>query len=171
MPTPAEFLQATQWAGILTLVFAALTGLAFLLNLGFRFRLVGATGFMLVLTSGFFGLSVVPFTRTMIPGAVPFSTVYDSGTAQVVIKVSDAITPSQLEATLRQAASDLLSPGRLGLAGQGPIIRARTMLHPESGTSQILYLGQVTRATDPTTEDPLKIDIFSENLAKLPQAE
>ncbi|MFN7658146.1 MAG: DUF2518 family protein, partial [Dolichospermum sp.] len=48
MPSTDNFLQYTQWSGIATIVFAVLTILAFILKWGFRFRLVGATGFMLV---------------------------------------------------------------------------------------------------------------------------
>src|SRR5512139_2271564 len=114
MPTTDDFLTYAQWAGLATLALGALTGLSFLFKWGLRFRLVGATGFMGVLTVGLFALSLVPFTRTVIPGAVRFSTVFDSGSTQAVIVVPAEITESQLDATLRQAASDLYSIGRLG---------------------------------------------------------
>ena len=72
MLSPEQFLQATGWFAIGTLVFGGVTAIAFLLKWGIRFRLVGATGFMGVLTVGFLGLSFQPLVRTVIPGAVPY---------------------------------------------------------------------------------------------------
>ncbi|MDJ0703262.1 MAG: Ycf51 family protein [Leptolyngbyaceae cyanobacterium MO_188.B28] len=169
MLTPEEFLEATKWAGIATLVFAAITALAFVFGLGFRFRLVGVTGFLAVLAAGFFGLSFEPLTRTQISGAIPYTTVYDSGMIQVVIKVPDTITEPQLKATLKQAASNLFKPGRLGSAGQVPTIRARTILHEKPGVTRPLYLGQVQPIPDPETGEAISIEIFPDRMAQLPQ--
>jgi hypothetical protein len=170
MPTTADFITYTQWAGIATLGFAALTLLSFVLKWGIRFRLVGVTGFMLVLTSGLFALGLVPFSRTMVPGAVRFTTVYDSGAAQAVIAVPPTITPDQLDATLRQAASDLFSPGRLSRGQDKLTIRARTILHPEPGLSQPVFLGQIRRSLFVRDDDQMIIELNPDNLAKLPPA-
>ncbi|MEO0532544.1 MAG: Ycf51 family protein [Cyanobacteria bacterium P01_A01_bin.123] len=159
MPTPEDFLNATQWAAIATVGLALLTGLAFLLKWGIRFRLVGITGFTGVLTVGLLGLSFEPFTRTQIPGAAPYVTVYDSGSAQIVITVPQTITSSALDATLRQAASDLLNTSRLGLPGQMPTIRARTIVHQEGGVSDLVYLGQVQPAPDQEAGLAISIDL------------
>lgn len=147
MPTPAEFLVTTQWAALGTLALAALAGLGFLLKWGIRFRLVGAAGFAAVLTVGLLGLSFEPFTRTVVPGAVPYATVYDSGASQVVITVPATITEEALTATLQQAASNLFKPYRLGTPGQTPTVRARTIVHEPNGVSRLLYLGQVQPAS------------------------
>ncbi|MEO1294350.1 MAG: Ycf51 family protein [Cyanobacteria bacterium J06636_16] len=169
MPTPEEFLEATKWFGAATLTMGAITILAFVLGWGIRFRLVGITSFMGVLTGGVLGLSFEPFTRTVIPGAVPYETVYDSGAAQIVIKVPDAITSSELEATLQQAASNLLKPSRLGIPGQIPTIRARVIRH-QPGISQLVYLGQVQPVANPATGTPLTITLQSDALADLSTA-
>ncbi|MBW4660147.1 MAG: Ycf51 family protein [Drouetiella hepatica Uher 2000/2452] len=170
MLTPAAFQLYAQWVGIATLVLGAIAGLSFLFKWGFRFRLVGITGFSIVLTVGLFALSVVPFTRTVVPGAVRFLTVYDSGADQAVIVVSSTITESELDATLRQAASDLFSVGRLSRGRQQLTIRARAVVHPEPGLTQPLILGQVKRSLFDRKDDQMEIEIFSENLAKLPSA-
>lgn len=171
MPTPAEFLDATKWSAIITLAFAVLTAIAFFLNWGFRFRLVGVTGFMGVLTVGLFALSVVPITRTVIPGAVRYTTVYDSGATQVVIKVAPDITESELEATLAQAASNLFGPGRLGAPGQAPTIRARTILHPEDNVSQLVYLGEVQRSQSSQPDQKYDVMLYPEGLATVAKAQ
>ena len=170
MPSTTDFLQYTQWCGIATIVFAVLTILAFILQWGFRFRLVGTTGFMLVLTAGLFSLSLVPLTRTVIPGAVQYTLVYDNGSNQTVIATKPEITPTELEATLRQAASNLYSYGRLGTKGNNQLtVRARTIIHPEPGLSIPLYLGQVNR-TLVSREDPeMDVQVYLDKFALLPK--
>ncbi|HEY9644621.1 MAG TPA: Ycf51 family protein [Coleofasciculaceae cyanobacterium] len=170
MLSPSTFQTYAQWAGIATLAFGLLAGLAFLFQWGIRFRLVGATGFTAVLTVGLFALGVVPFTRTTIPGAVRYSTVFDSGADQVVIVVPATITEPELTATLQQAASNLFSVGRLSRGQQKLTIRARTVLHPAAGVSEPLVLGQVKRSLFVKDDDQMEIQIFPESLAKLPAA-
>ncbi|MDZ8053152.1 MAG: Ycf51 family protein [Aulosira sp. ZfuVER01] len=170
MLTTADFLQYTQWSGIATLVFAALAVLSFIFKWGIRFRLVGTTGFMLVLTGGLFALSLVPLSRTVIPGAVRFTLVYDNGSTQAVIATSPQITPSELEATLRQAASNLYSYGRLGSRNENYLtIRARTLIHPEPGVSVPLYLGEVKRSLVSREDSEIAVEIYPEKFAQLPK--
>jgi hypothetical protein len=171
MPTPADFFTYTQWSGLLCIGLALLTGLAFWLKWGLRFRLVGATGFMGVLTVGLFALSFVPLTRTTIPGAARFTTVYDSGSTLATIVVTPPITEAQLTATLQQASSDLFRAGRLGSNREPFLIRARTVVHVKDGLSQPLYLGELKRSLPNNNSEPVAIRIYSENFAKLPSAE
>jgi hypothetical protein len=169
MLTTADFLTFAQWSGILTLAFGVITVLGFIFKWGIRFRLVGATGFLGVLTGGLFALSLVPFTRTVIPGAIHFSVVYDNGGNQTVIALPQQVTESELEATLRQAASDMFSYGRLGGTDNQMIIRARTIIHPAPGVSKPLFLGQVKRSLATRNDEQMVIDIFPESFAQLPK--
>lgn len=171
MPTTANFLQYTQWSGIATIVFAVLTILAFILKWGIRFRLVGTTGFMIVLTAGLFSLSLVPLSRTVIPGAAKYTLVFDNGSNQAVISTASNITPTELEATLRQAASNLYSYGRLGAAGNNQLtIRARTLIHPEPGISVPVYLGQVERTLVSREDSEMDVKIYLDKFAQLPES-
>ncbi|MBV9386345.1 MAG: Ycf51 family protein [Chroococcidiopsidaceae cyanobacterium CP_BM_ER_R8_30] len=165
MASYTDSLTLTQWAGIATLACAAITILGFVLQWGIRFRLVGATGFLVVLTGGIFALTLVPFTRTVVPGAVRFSLIYDTGATQTVIAVPPKISHDQLEATLRQAASDLYSYGRLGRDEDKLTIRARTVIHPDPGVSQPLYLGQVKRSLTNRNDEQMAIEIYQDKLA------
>jgi hypothetical protein len=168
MPTTADFLQACQWAGIATLFFALVAGVGFFLQWGIRFRLVGIAGFMLVLTGGLFGLSIVPFSRAIVPGAVHYTLVFDDAATRAVIAVSNTITPTELDATLRQAGGATLKIyGRLSREGELPTLRARTILHPEPGVSQLVYLGQIQRMNS-MDESSFKVDIFRQQFAALP---
>ncbi|MEO0376272.1 MAG: Ycf51 family protein [Cyanobacteria bacterium P01_A01_bin.17] len=154
---------------MLMVICAALSGLAFIFKRGFRFRLVGATGFLGVLTAGLFALSLVPLTRTAIPGAVRYSLIYDSAGPQAVIVVPPEITKPQLEATLQQAASDLFSPGRTSQGANQLTIRARALIHPHPGVSEIVVLGQIKRSLSVRADENMNVEIFDERLAQLPQ--
>ena len=167
MSVNSNLLMYAQWAGILTAVLAVVTVLAFILKWGFRFRLVGVTSFMAVIAAGIFGLGLGLFARTEIPGAVRYSLVYDTGGAQTVVSVSPSITDSQLEATMQQVAADLYSPGRSGRGRDYLTIRVRTVIHPEPGVSQPLFLGEVRRSLATRYDDKMAIEIFPEKVAIL----
>jgi len=165
-----DFALYTQWSGYLTISALILTILAFALKWGFRFRFVGITGFMAVLTIGLFGLNLGLFSRTDIPGAVRFIRVYDNGANQVVISVPPTITETELRATLLQASNDYFSYGRGSKAGDKKLtVRARTMLHPKPGVSQPIYLGQAKSALGIEQEGGMDIEIFKKSFAKLPK--
>ncbi len=169
LPTMSDFIIVSKWFAFTTLGFGALAVLGFIFKWGIRFRMVGVASFMAVLTAGFFTLGLVPFTRTVVPGAVNFLTVYDTGATQAVIAVPDTITKPQIEATLKQAASNLFSPGRLGRDQNQLTIRARTVIHPEEGISQPLYLGKIERSLTVREDDQMDITLFDDAIAQLPQ--
>ncbi|HEY9778593.1 MAG TPA: Ycf51 family protein [Leptolyngbyaceae cyanobacterium] len=170
MLTTAFFLTVAQWVGIGTLLLAALTVVAFIFKWdNAKFRLVGATGFSIVLTAGLFTLTLGPLTRTQISGGIRYSLVYDNGATQVVIAVPPTITNDQLEATMLQAANDLFSYGRFGSETQ-LTIRVRANIHPEKGITKPLYLGQVKRSLSQRNDEKMEIEIFRENLAQLPKS-
>ena len=167
MTVNSSLLMYAQWAGILTVALAILTVIAFIFKWGFRFRLVGVTSFMAVIAAGIFGLGLGLFARTEIPGAVRYSLVYDTGGAQTVVSVPSSITDSQLEATMQQVAADLYSPGRSGRGRDYLTIRVRTVIHPEPGVSQPLFLGEVRRSLATCYDDKMAIEIFPEKVAIL----
>ena len=170
MELPSDFATYTQWSAIATLFFFLLAVLAFILKWGIRFRLVGVTSFMGVITISIFALGLGLFTRTEIPGAVRYTLVYDNGASEAVIAVPPTVTSSEVEATLRQASDNLFSYGRLGSANNKLTIRLRTLIHPEPGVTQPLYLGQVQRALGTREDEQMKIEFFGENMAKLEQS-
>ncbi|MCM1985217.1 Ycf51 family protein [Lyngbya confervoides] len=170
MLSQESFALYAQWSLIATVGFALLALVAFRLGWGFRFRLVGVTGFMGVLTFGLFALSLTPLTRVSIPGAARYTLVYDTGAQQTVIAVAPEITPEELTATLEQAASDLFSSGRLGRNGNQLLIRARTLIHPEAGLSEPVFLGQATRSLTDRSDPQMRIQVFPEAFDRLPKA-
>ncbi len=169
MTPNSTFLQYSQWSAILMVVCLLVAGLAFLFKWGFRFRLIGTTGFLGVLTVGLFALSLMPLTQTSVPGAVRYSLIYDSAGSQAVIVVPPAITKPQLEATLKQAASNLFSPGRGAQGANQLTIRARALVHPGPGVSEVVFLGQIKRSLSVREDEKMELEIFEEKLAQLPQ--
>ena len=169
MQLPTDITTYALWAGYGTIAFFVLTVIAFIASWGFRFRLVGVTSFMGVLTIGIFGLSLGLFSHTEVPGAARYTLIYDNGANKAVVAVPPNIETSAIEPTLRQAALDLYSYGRMGANGNERFtVGLRTVLHPESGVSQPLFLGQATRSLSVRDESNLEIEVFTQNLAQLP---
>ncbi len=165
--TSLGFSTYTQWSIITTFFFLLLAIVAFIFKWGIRFRLVGITGFMIVITVGLFGLGLGLFERTEIPGAVRFSRVYDNGGNQVVIVVNSSITETELEATLKQAANDYFSYGRTSGRDNKLTIRARTLVHPQPGKSLPLYIGQVKRSLSVREDENMEINIDKSKIKTL----
>ena len=169
---PTDLSLYVQWSSIATVVFFCLTVLAFIVGWGFRFRLVGVTSFMGVITLSILALKLGIFTRVEIPGATRYTLVYDNGANQAVVVVSPEIEEDAIEPTLRQAAVDLFSHGRNSLNQDSKLtIRLRTVIHPEPKTSQPLYLGQIRRSLGTKNDEDMEIQLFSQNIAKLPRME
>jgi hypothetical protein len=160
----------TQWAGIATLASLLLTAIAFILQWGLRFRLVGVTSFLGVLTAGIFGLSLGLLNPSQVPGTVRFSLVYDNGANQAVISLPPQVSASEVEATLQQAAMDLFSYGRVGVGGDNQFtVRARTLIHPKPGVTVPLYLGEAKRSLKSKNSSDITVQLFPKNLAQLPK--
>jgi hypothetical protein len=146
-----------------------LTLTAWLLRWGIRFRLVGVTSFTFVVAASVFALSLGFAQREQIPNAVQYVRVFDRVADQVVIAIPATVTEAQLNATLQQAAIDLVSPGRTSPDGM-MTIRARTVLHPQDGVSLPLYLGQIRCSLSQRDDPQMQIDLYRQNLALLPAA-
>ena len=163
-----QLISISQWMAILTIVLGSITGIAFVTNRGFRFRMVGVTGITGVLTVGVFALGLSLYQRPSIPDAQKFVRVFDRASNQVVITVSPEITAPQLEATLRQAVTDLSASGRTSPDGT-LTVRARVLLHSSEGVSQPLYLGAAIRSLDSKRDgvSGIQVDVDTETLDKI----
>ena len=166
MFSTAQLIVYTQYLGGATIALAVITLLAFWRQWGFRFRLVGITGFTGVLTVGLFGLGLGLYQRAAVNGALPYQRIYDQSGDQAVITVPTTVTETELTATLRQAAADLYSSGRSSSTGI-LTVRARTVLHPQPGVSLPLYLGQVRRSLA-GRDSAMAVEVYPQNLAQLP---
>ncbi|NUN63377.1 DUF2518 family protein [Pseudanabaena biceps] len=168
--TPALFGQLAQVMGVFVLICALITGLAIAFQWSWRYRMVGATLFSVVLLVGLFSLSFEPITRSSVEGAVPFKLVYDHFGSHATIAVAPTITPAELEATLKQASSNLFSSGRNNQGQEQLTIYARTVVHPKEGLSKPLYLGRVKRSLSLRDDPNLEIEIFADKFSEISPA-
>jgi hypothetical protein len=170
MTLPTDIFTYVRWSGIATIATLIVTIIAFLAKWGFRFRLVGATSFMGVLTIGIFALGLGLFPHETIPGAARYSLIYDNGANLAVVSVPQEIDRTAIEPTLRQAASNLYSYGRTGTNGNNNFtVRLRTVLHPNDRTSQPLFLGEAKRSLINRQDNNIAIEVFEKNLQQLPK--
>ena len=166
-----DLFTCAKWLGIGTIAILIVTIVAFVVGWGFRFRLVGVTSFMGVLTGGFFALGLGLFPHAEIPGSERYALIYDNGANQAVVAVSPEIEKSAIEPTLIQAATDLYSYGRTGTGGNDRFtIKLRTVLHPQPGVSKPLFLGTAQRSITERSSTDIAIEIFEDNIAQLPQS-
>ncbi len=157
-----------RWSAYATIASFVVMVLAFVFKWGFRFRLVGVTSFMTVLTVGIFGLGLGMFDRPTVPGAVKFNRVYDNGANQIVITVPVDVTGTEVEATLKQAANNYFSLGRISTDGQEQmVIRARALIHPQEGLTKPLYLGEAYRALGTKENDQIEVQLDRKALQEL----
>lgn len=157
-----------KWSGIATIVCLVIAIISFVIGWSFRFRLVGVTSFMGVVTLGTFALGLGLFPHTEIPGAARYSLIYDNGANQAVIAVSPNIEKSAIKPTLIQAANDLYSYGRSGTSGNSQFtVKLRTVLHPKEGISVPLFLGEAKRSLINRDGEDITIKVFEKNLAQL----
>lgn len=169
MTLPTNIFTYAKWSGIATIICLVVAILSFIFSWGFRFRLVGVTSFMGVLTTGIFALGLSLFPHAEIPGAARYSLVYDNGFNQAVIAVAPDIEKSAIEPTLLQAARDLYSYGRTGSGTNSEFtVKLRTILHPTTGISQPLYLGEAKRSLINRSEEDIRIELLAQNWTQLP---
>jgi len=157
-----------RWSAYATIASFVVMVLAFIFQWGFRFRLVGITSFMTVLTVGILGLGLGLFDRPTVEGAVRFNRVYDNGANQIVITVPTNISSTEVEATLKQAANNYFSLGRISTDGKEQmVIRARALIHPQAGLTKPLYLGEAYRTLGTKENDQIEVKINRKALQEL----
>ncbi len=165
-----DTLPYLQWSIYATLAAFGVMVLAFIFKWGFRFRMVGITSFMTVLSIGIFGLGLGLFDHSAVEGAVRFSRVYDNGANQIVIIVPTSINQPELEATLQQASKTYFSLGRISTDGrEDMVVRARTLIHPEAGVTKPLYLGEARRTLGTREQNGVEIRVNAPALRALQQ--
>ncbi|QUS61708.1 Ycf51 family protein [Synechocystis sp. PCC 7339] len=161
-----------RWSAYATIASFIFMVLAFIFRWGFRFRLVGVTSFMTVLTVGIFGLGLGMFDRPAVEGSVRFNRVYDNGANQLVISVPVTVSPTEVEATLKQAANNYFSLGRISTDGnEQMVIRARTLIHPQPGLTKPLYLGSAYRTLGTKENDQIEIKLDRKALQELARSQ
>ena len=136
-------LTAAPWLGWSGLVLGALTAIAFLINWGIRFRLVGVSSFTLLLAVSCwaFGVSYTP--PVVVEGAVRAPIVFDNGNDLVVVaQVPADLAPDTVQATLEQLEGNLRGSGR---SSNTVLVRLRGIQTAGDGLGRPVILGEVSK--------------------------
>ena len=165
--TPALFGQLAQAMGVFVLVCALISGLALAFQWSWRYRMVGATLFSVVLVVGLFSLSFEPITRSSVQGSSPYKLVYDRFGPRATIAVTPTITAEELASTLKQASNNLFSSGRNAQGQSQLTIYARAIVHLREGVSKPLYLGFVKRSMNLRNDPNIEIEVFTDKFKEL----
>ena len=135
-------LTAAPWLGWSGLALGVLTIVAFLANWGLRFRLVGVSGFTLLLAVSCWAFAVSYTPPVVVEGAIRAPVVFDNGNDLVVAQVPPDLDSSTVEATLQQLAGNLRGSGR----GSNVVtVRLRALKPINDGLSQPVILGETER--------------------------
>nr|YP_009546024.1 hypothetical protein Ycf51 [Glaucocystis incrassata]ASQ40085.1 hypothetical protein Ycf51 [Glaucocystis incrassata] len=129
---------------IFTSISTIFTILSFFKKWSSRFQLIGVTLFSMLLSIAFFFLTIIPLKHGTLLNSSKYNVVYDNGSTQIIITVPLPITQIELQQTLKQAANDLWSPGRLTNQHKWLSIKARTF--PTNNNNRNLnpiYLGEI----------------------------
>ena len=121
--------------GVITLI-------SFLIGWGFRFRLVGATIFTLLLSGSCWAFAESYTPPLSIEGAIYLPVVYDNGYDLVVAQANEDIPEELIKPTLEQIAGNLKGGGRNGSEVH---VKIRKLVPISDGISEPRILGEAIR--------------------------
>ncbi|KGG12284.1 MULTISPECIES: Ycf51 family protein [Prochlorococcus] len=160
MSTSQLLQQATEllaWSG---LGLAAITIISFLIGWNFKFRLVGATVFTLLLSGSCWAFSESYTPPTVVEGAIYTPIVYDNGYDLVVAQASEDFPNESTQVSLEQIAGNLKGGGR---NGANVHVRIRKIESLEPGISKPVILGEVIRDIRNQTTVTVDTSTYSKN--------
>tara|TARA_B100002052_G_C15456444_1_gene407947 strand:+ start:54 stop:497 length:444 start_codon:yes stop_codon:yes gene_type:complete len=118
------------------------TVIAFILNLGFKFRIIGATIFSLLLSLSSWAFIQSYSEKVSIEGAKYVPIVYDNGFDLIVAKVEDDFPEEAIEPTLHQLSENLLKGSR---SGANVKIKLRKLEKISNEVSKPVVIGEIKK--------------------------
>ena len=122
------------------LLFVTLT--AFIFNLNFKFRIVGATIFSLLLSLSSWAFIQGYSEKVVIEGAKYVPIVYDNGFDLIIAKAEDGFPEESIEPTLEQLSENLRKGSR---SGANVKIKIRKIEKISDGISKPVVIGEVQK--------------------------
>ena len=154
----SQFLQdATTWLAWSGLGFGIMAIISFLFSWGFKFRLVGATIFSLLLSGSCWAFQQSYSPPVTIEGALYVPVVYDNGGDLVVAQAPQGFPEEAIEPSLKQLAENLKGGSRNGAE---ITVRIRKIESKEEGISQPIVLGELIRDSSKRVTISLAKDDF-----------
>ena len=128
--------------GFLGIILLCVTVVAFIFNFGFKFRIIGATIFSLLLSLSSWAFIQSYTENVVIDGAKYVPIVYDNGFDLIIAKAEDEFPEESIKPTLEQLSENLRKGSR---SGANVKIKIRKLEKISEGVSKPVVLGEVEK--------------------------
>ena len=118
------------------------TIVAFIFNFGFKFRIIGATIFSLLLSLSSWAFIQSYTEKVSIEGSKYLPIVYDNGFDLIIAKAEDDFPEDSIEPTLEQLSENLREGSR---SGANVKIKIRKLEKISEGVSKPVIIGEVQK--------------------------
>ena len=138
-----ELLENTpKFFGFFGIFLFVCTITAFIFNFGFKFRIIGATIFSLLLSLSSWAFIQSYTENVAIDGAKYLPIVYDNGFDLIVVKAEDDFPEESIDPTLEQLSENLRKGSR---SGANVKIKIRKLKKISEGVSKPVIIGEVQK--------------------------
>ena len=128
--------------GFLGILLFCVTVIAFILNFGFKFRIIGATIFSLLLSLSSWAFIQSYTEKVVIKDAKYVPIVYDNGFDLIIAKADNDFPEESVEPTLEQLLENLRKGSR---SGANVKIKIRKLEKISDGVSKPVVIGEVQK--------------------------
>ena len=128
--------------GFLGIFLLCFTVIAFIFNFGFKFRIIGATIFSLLLSLSSWAFIQSYTEKVVIEDAKYVPIVYDNGFDLIIAKAEDDFPEESIEPTLEQLSQNLRKGSR---SGANVKIKIRKIVEIADGVSKPVVIGEVKK--------------------------
>ena len=129
--------------GFIGIFLLIVTVIAFIFNFGFKYRIIGATIFSLLLSLSSWAFIQSYTEKVVIEDAKYVPIVYDNGFDLVIAKVEDDFSEEYIEPTLEQLSENLRKGSR---SGANVKIKIRKLEKISDGVSKPVIIGEVQKS-------------------------
>ena len=128
--------------GFIGIFLLCVSVIAIIFNFGFKFRIIGATIFSLLLSLSSWAFIQSYTEKVVIEGAKYVPIVYDNGFDLIVAKAADDFPEEAIEPTLEQLSENLRKGSR---SGANVKIKIRKLEKISNGISKPVIIGEVQK--------------------------
>ena len=128
--------------GFLGIFLLCVTVVTFIFNFGFKFRIIGATIFSLLLSLSSWAFIQSYSQKVVIKDAKYLPIVFDNGFDLIIAKADDDFPEEYIEPTLEQLSENLMKGSR---SGANVKIKIRKLEKISDGISKPVVIGEVQR--------------------------
>jgi len=129
--------------GFLGIILFIFTVVAFIFNFSFKFRIIGATIFSLLLSLSSWAFIQSYSEKVVIEDAKYVPIVYDNGFDLIIAKAEDDFPEESIEPTLKQLSENLRKGSR---SGANVKIKIRKVEKISDGVSKPVVIGEVQKS-------------------------